>query len=77
VIARQRPGTASRFIFFDLEDETGMSNAIINAHLYERDRLAVTRWKLFWVEGPLHNQISIVNGKPTFIVAANLSLGVR
>ena len=29
VIARQRPGTAEGFIFLSLEDETGISNAII------------------------------------------------
>ncbi len=32
VIARQRPGTAQGFIFLSLEDETGISNAIINPH---------------------------------------------
>ena len=46
VIARQRPGTASGFIFLSLEDETGISNAIINPHLYERNRVAVTRGKI-------------------------------
>lgn len=45
VIARQRPGTASGFIFLSLEDETGISNAIIHPTLYERHRIAVTRGK--------------------------------
>ena len=31
VIARQPPGTASGFVFLSLEDETGISNAIINS----------------------------------------------
>jgi error-prone DNA polymerase len=34
VIARQRPGTASGFIFLSNEDETGISNAIIHPKLY-------------------------------------------
>jgi error-prone DNA polymerase len=42
VIARQRPGTAEGFIFLSLEDETGISNAIIHPQLYERNRVAVT-----------------------------------
>ena len=33
VIARQRPGTASGFIFLSNEDETGISNAIIHPKL--------------------------------------------
>src|SRR6185437_1952495 len=35
VIARQRPGTANGFIFLSLEDETGISNAIITPDLYD------------------------------------------
>jgi hypothetical protein len=42
-VARQRPGTAEGFIFLSLEDETGISNAIIHPGLYERNRVAVTR----------------------------------
>src|SRR5205807_4118339 len=30
VIARQRPGTAKGFVFLSLEDETGISNVIVN-----------------------------------------------
>jgi len=45
VIARQRPSTAEGFIFLSLEDETGISNAIINPHLYERNRITVRRGK--------------------------------
>ena len=42
VIARQRPGTAHGFIFLSIEDETGISNAIIDPELYERNRSLVT-----------------------------------
>lgn len=40
VIARQRPGTASGFIFISEEDETGISNAIIHPKVYEQYRTA-------------------------------------
>src|SRR5438045_9755200 len=39
VICRQRPGTANGFVFISLEDETGVSNAIIDPDLFERFRL--------------------------------------
>ncbi|HYK36110.1 error-prone DNA polymerase, partial [Alloacidobacterium sp.] len=42
VIARQRPGTAKGFVFLSLEDESGISNAIIHPDLYERNRVVVT-----------------------------------
>jgi hypothetical protein len=40
--ARQRPGTAHGFIFLSIEDETGISNAIIDPDLYEKSRSLVT-----------------------------------
>src|SRR5216117_523312 len=36
VICRQRPGTAKGFVFIILEDETGVSNAIVDSELFER-----------------------------------------
>ena len=36
VICRQRPGTAKGFVFISLEDETGVSNAIVDPRLFER-----------------------------------------
>jgi len=61
VIARQRPGTAEGFIFLSLEDETGISNAIINPQLYERNRITVTRGKFLRVDGTLQNQDGVIN----------------
>ncbi len=63
VIARQRPGTASGFIFLSLEDETGISNAIIDPRLYEQNRVAVTRGKFLRVDGTLQNQDGVVSVK--------------
>ena len=56
VIARQRPGTASGFIFLSLEDETGISNVVVHPVLYEQQRLLVTSGKFLQVEGRLQNE---------------------
>jgi error-prone DNA polymerase len=54
-IARQRPGSASELIFLSLEDETGISNAIIRPDLFEKNRLVITRSKVLLIEGQLQN----------------------
>ena len=63
VIARQRPGTAKRFIFLSMEDETGIANAIVTPDLYERQRLVATRSKFILAEGPLQNQDGVIHVK--------------
>jgi error-prone DNA polymerase len=55
VIVRQQPGTAGGFIFLSLEDETGVSRAIVNPHVYERNRVALTRGKILRLDGTLQN----------------------
>jgi error-prone DNA polymerase len=67
VIARQRPGTASGFVFLSLEDESGISNAIIHPDLYERNRVAVTSGKILLVEGTLQNQDGVVSVKASAV----------
>ncbi len=61
VIARQRPGTASGFIFLSLEDETGISNVVIHPELYEQQRLLITGGKFLQVEGALQNDNGVVH----------------
>lgn len=73
VIARQRPGTASGFIFLSLEDETGISNAIIHPELYERNRVAVTRGRFLRVDGTLQNQHGVINVRATAVHVLSLS----
>ncbi len=63
VIARQRPGTASGFIFLSNEDETGISNAIIHPKLYDRNRVTVTQGKFLVIEGILQNQDGVISVK--------------
>ncbi len=67
VIARQRPGTASGFIFISDEDETGISNAIIHPKVYERNKVAVTGGKFLMVEGRLQNQDGVISVKASAV----------
>src|SRR5271166_1833065 len=67
VIARQRPGTASGFVFLSLEDESGISNAIIHPDLYERHKVVVTTGKFLMVEGTLQNQDGVVSVKASTV----------
>src|SRR3569833_1753896 len=61
VIARQRPGTAIGFVFLSIEDETGISNAIISPQLYEQYRLLVSTERFLVVEGKLQNQDGVIH----------------
>ena len=63
VIARQRPGTASGFIFLSLEDETGISNVIITPQLYEQNRMTVIHEKFLLIEGKLQNLDNVISVK--------------
>jgi error-prone DNA polymerase len=56
VIARQRPGTAKGFVFLSLEDETGISNVIVNPDLYEKNRAVINGERFLRVDGVLQNQ---------------------
>ena len=60
VICRQRPGTAKGFVFISLEDETGVSNAIIDPNLFERFRLLITEEAFLLIEGEVQNSDSVV-----------------
>jgi error-prone DNA polymerase len=51
VICRQRPGTAKGVCFVSLEDETGISNAIVAPKLFEEQRLKITTEPFLVIEG--------------------------
>ena len=61
VIARQRPGTAKGFVFLSLEDETGISNAIITPDLLEQSRVLLLSEKFLLLEGVLQNQEGVIS----------------
>jgi error-prone DNA polymerase len=60
VICRQRPGTAKGFVFVSLEDETGVSNAIVDPDLFERFRLVVTEEAFLLITGEVQNSDGVV-----------------
>jgi error-prone DNA polymerase len=55
VICRQRPGTAKGFVFISLEDETGVSNAIVGPQLFEQRRLTITQEPFLSIQGKVQN----------------------
>ena len=63
IIARQRPGTAKGFVFLSLEDETGISNAIISPDILEQNRILILSEKFLMLEGTLQNQEGVISVK--------------
>ncbi len=61
VICRQRPGTAKGFVFISLEDETGISNAIVRPDLFESLRLLITEESFLLIEGELQNVDKVIH----------------
>ena len=60
VICRQRPGTAKGFVFVSLEDETGVSNAIVDPDLFEHFRLVITEEAFLLIEGEVQYSDNVV-----------------
>ena len=60
VICRQRPGTAKGFVFISLEDETGVSNAIVTPDFFEERRLLITEEPFLSIEGEVQNSDGVV-----------------
>jgi len=67
VIARQRPGTAKGFVFLSLEDETGVSNAIVAPDLFQQNRLLLSAEQFLMVEGTLQNQDGVISVKASAV----------
>ncbi|MDF1826555.1 MAG: error-prone DNA polymerase [Verrucomicrobiales bacterium] len=53
VICRQRPGTAKGVVFITLEDETGLSNAVVYADHFEEFRLTITTEPFLLITGKI------------------------
>jgi error-prone DNA polymerase len=62
-IVRQRPGTAKGFVFLSLEDETGISNVIIDPDTFEKNRRPILTSSLLVVEGRLEKYDGVVSVK--------------
>jgi error-prone DNA polymerase len=63
VICRQRPGTAKGFVFVSLEDETGISNAIVTPPRFEANRLVITEEPFLLIEGRLQHIDGVIHVK--------------
>jgi error-prone DNA polymerase len=63
VIVRQRPPTAKGFTFLSVEDETGVSNFVVEPHLFERFRREITQTALVMAEGIVEKVGRVVNLK--------------
>jgi error-prone DNA polymerase len=60
VICRQRPGTAKGLLFLSLEDETGISNAVVMPDVFERERVNILGNSYILIEGELQNVDGVV-----------------
>jgi error-prone DNA polymerase len=73
VIARQRPGTAKGFVFLSLEDETGVSNAIVTPDLFQRNRLLLATERFLIIDGTLQNQDGVISVKAMRVAPLNIT----
>ncbi len=63
VICRQRPGTAKGLCFLSLEDETGISNAVLMPDTFDRYRMTLLENSYLFLEGELQNIDRVVSVK--------------
>ena len=55
VICRQRPGTAKGLLFLSMEDETGVSNAVVMPDVFDRERTTILNNSYLVIEGEMQN----------------------
>ena len=73
VICRQRPGTAKGFVFFSIEDETGVANAIVTPDLFQKNRLLLSSEQFLMVEGILQNQDNVISVKAERVLPLSIT----
>jgi len=73
VVVRQRPGTANGFVFLSLEDETGISNAIITPNTFDRYKFEVLGEPFVVIHGVLQNFDGVVSVKASRVEGLRLS----
>jgi len=61
VLVRQRPGSAKGVIFTTLEDETGVANAVVWTHIFQRYRKVVLKASLIGVAGKLQREGLVIH----------------
>ncbi len=72
LICRQRPPTAHGFCFLSLEDETGISNLVIEPSLFDRYRKEILSAVLLYGEGVLERAGKVVNVKVKHLESLSL-----
>lgn len=61
VLVRQRPGTAKGVCFITIEDETGVTNLVVFANLFEQYRKEITNSTVLMVEGKLQRESGVTH----------------
>ena len=72
-IVRQRPGSAKGFCFVTLEDETGLSNAVLTPDISTRFRVPLHQASLLEIAGPLQRVDGVIHVRAREIVPLDLS----
>jgi error-prone DNA polymerase len=55
IICRQRPGTAKGLLFLSVEDETGVSNAVVMPDVFDRERKTILNNSYLVIDGEMQN----------------------
>jgi error-prone DNA polymerase len=71
-IVRQRPGSAKGFCFVTLEDETGLSNAVLTPDMAKRFRVPLHQASLLEISGPLQRVDGVIHVRAREIVPLDL-----
>jgi error-prone DNA polymerase len=71
-IVRQRPGSAKGFCFVTLEDETGLSNAVLTPDIAARFRVPLHQASLLEIAGPLQRVDGVIHVRAREVVPLGL-----
>jgi error-prone DNA polymerase len=73
IICRQRPGTAKGLLFLSIEDETGISNAVVMPDVFDRERSNVLENAYVMVEGEMQNIRGVTSVKATRVLPLHVA----
>ncbi|WP_267551229.1 error-prone DNA polymerase [Rhizobium rhizogenes] len=76
VLVRQRPGSANGVIFMTLEDETGVSNAIVWPKIFDKYRAIVMGARLVKIRGRLQSESGVIHVVVDYIEDMTSALGI-
>jgi len=65
IICRQRPGTAKGLLFISMEDETGVSNAVVMPDVFDRERATILNNSYLVIEGEMQNIDGVLTVRAT------------